>query len=508
LEVQGCDFIFYSTTISKVVGFKMSTIGKRVYSLLRGLGYSLEVANDNYVSAVPILAFYKAWFDHYAPKRDYTWSNTAAYRLINYIYENNQVSLNANFVGNHYTYEFLRTLKECFYSAKPDYYSAQTSQPVSNGDVSNNALGQPSADPSKDSPSLDNLVKQTYSGSGTSESKGQPYVQATKITLPMLQTLQRLSRFVAKDSVIGQRVSTWLRVHFGADVSNDFFKDSYDVKTFEVDCSVNDVFSTADTASGSGVSAEGEYLGAYAGKGIGFNDDKVSYEAPCAGYFILMSAIAPKASYYQGDDPSLYGLNRYTLPSADFDALGMELTPYACMVDNNGINISVSIDKNNNLTDKSFGYMPRFSGYKVKKDIINGDMVRPSTIDSYSPYHLDRIILKHHFTPSNDDGKSQLTLFTEDIPKADMSSWIFPTKYAWMGNFNRIFYNEGWIRLAQHEYNLENYVMEKGTDVIDDNFIIQSVFDVRLTNQLKPISESYDTFEQDTDNNSINVKTE
>lgn len=508
LDVLGCDFLFYSTTINKVVGFKMSTVGKRVYSLLRGLGYSLEVANNNFVSAVPILAFYKAWFDHYAPKRDLTWSNTTAYRLINYIYENNQVSLNANFVGNHYTYDFLTSLQDCFYSSKPDYYSAQTSQPVSNGDVSDNVLGQPSVDPSADSPALDSLVKQTYQNSARSQTQGQPYVQATKISLPMLQTLQRLSRFVAKDSVIGQRVSTWLRVHFGADVSNDFFKDSFDIKTFDVDCSVNDVFSTADTASGSGSSATGEYLGAYAGKGIGFNDDKVSYEAPCAGYFILMSAIVPKASYYQGDDPSLYGLNRYTLPSADFDALGMELTPYACMVDNNGINISKSVDKYNNLTGLSFGYMPRFSGYKIKKDIVNGDMVRPSTLDSYSPYHLDRILLKHHFYPSKSGTKYSLTLNTEDIPKADMSSWIFPTKFPWLGNFNRIFYNSGQSRLISHEINSENYAMEKASDVVDDNFIVQSVFDVRLTNQLKPISESYDTFEQDTDNNSINVKTE
>lgn len=508
LEVPGCDFIFYSTTIKKVVGFKMSTFGKRVYSLLRGLGYSLEVANNNFVSAVPILAFYKAWFDHYAPKRDITWSNTAAYRLINYIYENNQVSLNACYVGNHYTYDFLMSLRDCYYSAKPDYYSAQTSQPVSNGNVSDNVLGQPSPDPSASSPVLDNLVKQTYQGSGTSETQGQPYLQATKVTLPMLQTLQRLSRFVAKDSVIGQRVSTWLRVHFGSDVSNDFFKDSYDIKTFSVDCSVNDVFSTADTAAGSGSSATGEYLGAYAGKGIGFNDDKVSYQAPCAGYFILMSAIVPMSSYYQGDDPALYGLNRYTLPSADFDALGLELTPYACMIDNNGINISASLDKDNDLTGKSFGYMPRFSGYKVKKDIVNGDMVRRSTIDSYSPYHLDRILLKHHLYPSKDGDDQRLVLTLEDIPKADMSSWIFPTKFPWMGNFNRIFYNEGWTYLVSHEYDSLNYVMEKAADVVDDNFIIQSVFDVRLTNQLKPISESYDTFEQETDNNSIDVKTE
>lgn len=508
LDIPGCDFVFYSTTINKVVGFKMSTVGKRVYSLLRGLGYSLEVANNNYVSAVPILAFYKAWFDHYAPKRDLTWSNTAAYRLINYIYENNQVSLNASFVGNHYTYEFLTSLQDCYYSAKPDYYSAQTSQPVSNGDVSDNVLGQPSPDPSSASPVLDNLVKQTYQGTGTSQTQGQPYVQASKITLPMLQSLQRLSRFVAKDSVIGQRVSTWLRVHFGADVSNDFFKDSYDIKTFDVDCSVNDVFSTADTASGSGSSATGEYLGAYAGKGIGYNDDKVSYEAPCAGYFILMSAVVPKSSYYQGDDPTLYGLNRYTLPSADFDALGLELTPYACMVDNNGINISNSLDKFNDLTGKSFGYMPRFSGFKIKKDIVNGDMVRPSTIDSYSAYHLDRIIVKHHFFPTKVGDVAQLILNTEDIPKADPNSWIFPTKFPWLGNFNRIFYNEGYIRLPQHELDSGSFVMEKATDVVDDNFIIQSVFDVRLTNQLKPISESYDTFEQDTDNNSIKVKTE
>ena len=508
LDIPGCDFVFYSTTINKVVGFKMSTVGKRVYSLLRGLGYSLEVANNNFVSAVPILAFYKAWFDHYAPKRDMTWSNTSAYRLINFIYENNKVSLNDSYVGNHLTYDFLTSLQDCYYSAKPDYYSAQTSQPVSNGDVSDNVLGQPLADPSEYSPVLDSLVKQTYQGSGRSRTQGQPYVQSTKITLPMLQTLQRLSRFVAKDSVIGQRVSTWLRVHFGADVSNDFFKDSFDIKTFDVDCSVNDVFSTADTALGSGSSATGEYLGAYAGKGIGFNDDKVSYEAPCAGYFILMSAIVPKSSYYQGDDPSLYGLNRYTLPSADFDALGMELTPYACMVDNNGINISNSLDKFNDLTGKSFGYMPRFSGFKVKKDIVNGDMVRPSTIGSYSAYHLDRILLKHHFYPSKVGDSQQLILNTEDIPKADMSSWIFPTKFPWMGNFNRIFYNEGWTRLLDHELDSDSFVMEKAADVIDDNFIIQSVFDVRLTNQLKPISESYDTYEQETDNNSINVKTE
>ena len=221
-----------------------------------------------------------------------------------------------------------------------------------------------------------------------------------------------------------------------------------------------------------------------------------------------MSAVVPKASYYQGDDPTLYGLNRYTLPSADFDALGMELTPYACMIDNNGINVSTPLDKDNDLTGKSFGYMPRFSGYKIKKDIVNGDMVCPSTIDSYSPYHLDRMLFKHHLYPSKTGDAQQLILFIEDIPKADMSSWIFPTKFSWMGNFNRIFYNEGWTRLVGHEYDSLKYVMEKAADVVDDNFIVQSVFDVRLTNQLKPISESYDTFEQDTDNNSINVKTE
>lgn len=507
LEIEGCDYVFYSITIKRVIGFKLSTTGKKVYSLLRGLGYSMEISNNNYVSAIPLLSFYKAWFDNYSPKRNLTWSNTTAYELINVMYDNNITSINLLFGSTSYSrvgFRFLKSLVDCYYSESPDYYSAQTRMPLSNGDVSDNTLGVPYYSPDGTNTN-DTFVKQEVNYVSNPKMLGNPYIKDQYITLPLLQTLQRLSRFVAKDSVIGQRVSTWLRVHFGSDVSNDFFKDSYDIKKLETNCSVNDVFSTADTAT----SDSGEYLGAFAGKGLGYSDGKVDYEAPIPGYFMIMSCVVPRSSYYQGDDPSLYGLSRYTLPSPDFDALGLELTPQACMFDNNGICISKSVDPDNDLTGKSFGYMPRFSGFKVKKDIVNGDMVRPSTIDSYSPYHLDKMLLKHHFvTRVKEGGGIKYNLSYGPMPLADIDTWAYPTKYLWLGNFDRIFYNAGYTVLPEHEVDSEGQVMEKAADVIDDNFIVQSVFDVRLSNQLKPIKDSYDTFEQDTDNTDINVKTE
>ncbi len=506
LEVEGCDFVFYSPTIKRVIGFKMSNEGKKVYSLLRGLGYSLEMANNNYVSAVPLLSFYKAWFDNYAPKRNITWSNTTAYELINVMYDNNITSLNLLFGSSSYSrvgFKFLKSLADCYYSESPDYYSAQTRMPLSNGDVSDNTLAAPYYNPDG-SATNDELILQSVNNATDPKKIGNPYIKPnTAITLPLLHSLQRLSRFVAKDSVIGQRVSTWLRVHFGSDVSNDFFKDSYDIKKIETNCSVNDVYSTADTAT----TDSGEYLGAYAGKGLGFAEDKVQYDAPVPGYFMIMSCVVPRTSYYQGDDPALYGLTRYTLPTPDFDALGLELTPFSCMVDNNGINVSSSVDPNNKLTAKSFGYMPRYSGFKVKKDIVNGDMVRPSTIDSYSAYHLDKMLLKHQFLTKVVDGDMKCILNVNDIPQADIDTWSYPTKRIWLGNFNRIFYNAGNTASFDHMVG-DEHIFEKALDVIDDNFIVQSVFDVRLTNQLKPIKDSYDTFEEETDNTDINVRTE
>lgn len=188
-------------------------------------------------------------------------------------------------------------------------------------------------------------------------------------------------------------MSQWLRVHFGADVANSLFKDVNHVSSSRLDLQINDVFSTSDTYDET--TQQGEALGSYAGKGIGFSENGFKFHANTAGYIFVLSSIVPESGYFQGNDFSLYAIDTDTIPNPDFDALGMELTPKGAIAPDNGILVQGSSE---NLTNKGFGFIPRYSGFKVKKNVVNGDMSRRGSIDSLSPYYLDRILTSRRYT--------------------------------------------------------------------------------------------------------------
>lgn len=300
-----------------------------------------------------------------------------------------------------------------------------------------------------------------------------------------MKVLERLSKYVSKNSVIGRKVESYIKAHYDSTVLSSFFKDSKFVFQFNSDCSINDVMSTAQTATSDGV---GENLGAYAGKGIGFGDDKVNFEAPSFGFFIIFTNVAPKTGFYQGDDPTLYGVNRWTLPNTEFDGIGMELTPLSCVHASNGV-----CDKTVNkvLTAESFGYVPRYSGFKVHKDVVAGDMALRSSQASYAPYHLERI-LQPCILRTNSDGT--LSEVTETLPKAS-TSWRYPTRYNWLGDFNRLFYNDPFLQ--EIDLSHPTSVMDgSSASVPADNFLIQCVLDCDLYSALKPLSQSFDTVDE------------
>lgn len=520
VTIDGCDFLVVGDTKHfnasadptdfDIVAVKLNDDGKHIYTILRGLGYSLDLADDNLISAIPILAFYKAWFDHFAPKRYLNWSSTPMYQLINYVYERGDsgatpaTNLNMTLdytVSDKFTdaHKVLSSLAECWFTESDDFYSVHTTQPYNNASIADVNLPQPTVSSSVN-PTVTDTVTQNALGS-------LPFIKASGLdpsstmTQIAFDTLKRLSRFVSKNSIIGTKIDDYLKTHFGFDASSDFFKDSYDLGSWITNCDINDVFSSADTATGSGADATGDFLGSYAGKGIGFADGRINYEASACGYFFIMSSIVPKAGYFQGDDLSLYGVDRYTLPSPEFDALGYELTPLAGLIDYNG-----EFDKRAtsyaDATDKAFGYIPRFSGYKIKKNIVNGDMALRSTRDGLSPYHLNRIITKALHTVSTSGGAQYLNTECFVVPSASVA-WRYPTRYDYLGNFNRIFYNEGKMSGSPI-----GDVIADSTVVKDDNFIVQTVFDIRLTNCLKPISMSYDTYDDSVDNSTRDVHAE
>lgn len=459
--------------------FRFHAAGRLLRSSLIGLGYSLDLADNTPISLLPILAFYKAWFDVYQVKRSRSWLNTRCFSLIKFIEEgyNFSIGLFSSSQGSiSHLVDFIDTeFINTWYVDDEDYVSLHRAKPV----VS------PTGGPSS-------LTYISASGSPTTlkgTTSAQP-VNNSQVSLISLKVLQRLTRFVNKDSIIGTKMSDWLRVHYGADVANSLYKDVYNVGRFRVNIDISDVFSTSDTAHGEGSSASGEYLGSYAGKSVNYGESGFKFHADKHGFLFAVAAIVPVSNYFQGNTPELYGINNDTLPNPDFDALGFEATPLGVIQSYNNY-----CSKDTVLTNKTFGFVPRYTGYKVKKNVVNGDMSRRAVRDDYSPYYLDKILTSASFEANkSSDGSFHFDVNINNIPTAS-EEWRYPCRYPWLGNFNRLFYNSGAIYSTTGPFDAE----------LDDNFIVQSIFSVKVTDCLKPISESFDTFEEEADTSSKSV---
>lgn len=483
---DGADYIVYSPDEQYIYCFRFTNAARRLRSILVGLGYTYDLDVDDILDATPLFAFYKAYYDTFAPSRESSWTQTACFRLVNFIYDYNVSSI-ANLFEDSLTgiytelirnsaFQFLDDLLNCWYVEPLNYVSAHR---LHSGD--NNAAE--AYNPSQLSPSDEFTDLVNYDGAD----KSLPYSDQVLNSISFRQIL-KLTRFVTKDSVIGQKVSTWLKAHFGANVDNSIFKDSTNIATTRVNCSINDVFSTSDTLSESG----GETLGAYAGKGLGFDNSGFDFTAPSFGYVICLSCIVPDANFFQGYDPTLSAVSPDQRPNADLDAFGYEATPLASIAPLNDVSLSQRAVK---LSNKSFGFVPRYTSFKTRKDIINGDMSRRGSINGYAPYYLDKILTSQLVDATEvSQGVYSIIDRSSALPLAT-ESWRYTCRFPWLGNFNRIFSSNNYAPYSLVEdTDTDNYYTEQ---IIDDLFIVQSVFDMRLVNCLKPMSESYDTFDDD-----------
>lgn len=473
-----------STQPNGFLSFRFPDRIKRLRKQLIGLGYSLMLDDDTPVSLAPMLAYYKAYFDTFGLTRTRPFESTNCYSLIkkvesyNYAYDISMLAnqpLNYNPVNTFtYFYNFVYDFCSLFYTDANNFLAAHREKPnndtfmplggsnflEANGNLTNELQGMNS---NRSQPSV------------VSRSLGSEF--SAGFTQLSLDVLKRVTRFVAKDSAIGYRISDWVRVHYGADVVNTLFEQSNFVSESTTPIDISDVFSTSDTAD-VGTEEKGEYLGAYAGKGIGFNKNGFSFHARCHGYLFMFSVIVPQIRDFVGSDPTLYAVDLDSIPVPDFDALGMELTPRGAVVGDN------CICSHDEFTNASFGFVPRYSGFKVKKDVVNGDMYCGYYKRDLQPYYLNRI-------PYNNYLNDNKGLSRRMSPNAS-TSWQVLNGNTSVGNYNRLFYDEG-----------------KPFDDFGspDNFIVQTVFDFKVKNFLKPISESYETFDDSNDNNTTNVST-
>lgn len=473
-------FTYQSKNLFLCVRF--TSRAQRLFKIFKGLGYEplSDPSSGGFVkpNILPLLAFYKSYFDTYAPVRDMSFLNTKCYALIDFLssnHDSNDFSSAAGYTRIYKLFEsfVLDELSNCWYVAPDDYISVHTVKPFN----IHNSSSLSTFD------GLNSVVDSVVSN-GSGSSNGNVSTEDnlnSSLTATLLKGLTTFTHYIAKDSVIGQRLSTWMQQHFGADVSNQLFKDAHFVGRHTIPLQISDVMSTSDTASADGSS--GRDLGAYGGKGLGFGDFNLKFHASVHGYLFVFATIVPDSRTNQGFEPSLLANTRFELPTPEFDGLGYEITDLRCLSNNNGIFYNANKSKSN-----GFGYVPRYTGFKYHKNIANGEFGRRSSRDTFAPYFLDRILLPNSVIKLGGSYKVNHI----SLPTAS-SQWRYITRYDYLSDFDRIFIN--------------NPDPNDPFKSIEDNFMCQCIFNVSLTDALKPLKMSYDTFDED-DNDSRSVSAE
>lgn len=534
------------------IAFELSDYGKRIRKILQGCGYQLDLASTQKVSILPLLAQYKAYFDVFGLQLYQGWETTACAGLIDYI-TNNFVTHIDGFdytssdrqmfslpcydttdgmtLNNSRFIDFmLGELGNEWYTEDPDFVGAHLGKLAVSPSVSKDGFI-----------SVDNngIADLNVANSGIDIANGlrtgqtEPFDFTTDGNINIEREIQqntngavhafinniyhsevdaeflkRVYKWTNRNSILGRMIAKILRAQ-GLGKYVDECKSNYIGSTDNL-ITISDVVSTAATADA--------VLGEYGGKGLQYCSDKtLVFENDCYGYWITLSTIVPEAGYVQGLDPTLKALDKFNLYNPDFDALGMELTEKDVVVGTR-YNVPSRWDVNDVIiTDnrRGFGFIPRYSKFKVCQNLVNGDFNRHNKRNVYLPYTLDRQInindydvsatryLQEASITDNSTGyvKIARSQTTENMPIAG-NIWRIPTKYGFLGDFNRIFYSVGTRDDDLYKQGDSSTPMDwipGFSDYNDDNFLSHGIIDCQCYAPMKPIEDSYGLEEDEPD---------
>lgn len=455
------------TVNSAIITFKLTPFGRRLMKVLTADGVNFGM-KDIPVDVISLLSYYKVWFDKYNPGRNSQWFDTNAYYLIHHFYDFGKTIsysvINANTVigGNTYSnnalrqhfLDFLCDLADCCYSLPIDNVTVAT-QDVVNQKTDNN-LDQLDINLTRNYPSA-NVTNPT----AVSPAYGTQNSNLLDISGGLgIKLLNRIYSFVNKNSVIGKRIDEYLKAHnLGSPLPDSLVLGDRDYNIM-----IDEQYSTAETSEG--------YLGEFAGKATGGDEgETLHFETPNSGVLVQFMCIVPYGGYVQGGRPAM--VNRYDFYNSLYDSLGKEpLSAYEVLSRFyliNGINYNTV-----------FGYVPQYFNKKVKNNLANGGFALRSQMASFLPYSLDRLFsvpdLAMRVSPYN---QSEHPYVTDNVSLQADEYLRFIGRSEGFGNYNRIFYDA------------TGYT---------DNFICTMVQDFKMYSPMKPVSESFDTFDPEMDN--------
>ena len=496
--------------------FRLSEFGKRLRKILIGLGYQPNFNSDTRVSLMPLFAYYKAYFDIFGLTLYNKWETTHAYKTL-YRYDLSNNSLFDMFTSlstpvsfedgdvlnkNLDTLGFFSDLGQTWVTRDADWVSAHTeTQTIANSigfeDYLNDfdsTLSQPST--------ATGIVTEAKVDSGE-------HARIQNLTHGQLDSeyLKSLYRVINQNSVVGQKIAELLRNQGLGDFVDNC--ESSFIGYREYDCRISDITSTSDTFSSS--EALGAVLGEQGGKSVTYNSVKpLSYENREFGYWITFMAIVPESGYCQSlDAANVKSISKLDFYHPEYDGMGKRITPFdeivaqadwASNTETNPLEVGTDMKR-------GFGFIPQFTQFKVKNNIMNGDMSIRGVRNTYLQFTGDKFIevgdrkvLDSMDTTTNRLSKAYLVTPPSQLPIAG-NAWRYPARYQFLGNFDRLFYNNNesdkfnnaiTLAMANSQSNL-GFITWEMIRKTYDNFVVHNICDFVTYAPMLPLSDSFET---------------
>ena len=422
VSFEGADYIieFQYNGEYVAMAIELSDFGKRIRKGLQGCGYQINLASQSKVSILPLFATFKAYYDIFGLTLYKNFESTYCYRAINLIsqqfWADNGEHMNNRFLSVNLS-EFysigdnailpafmINEFAEMWYTDEVDFVSSHINKlsvsPVFKDEsfVDTGYAGAGTGlnidyandDATNTHPSREiDASHITYSqepidGNLTNINNAGTHLLINNVFHGELdaEMLKRLYKWTNRNTLLGRQIAELMKAQ-GLGKYMEECKSNF-IGSTDTMITISDVVSTADTDTGDG---NGAVLGEYGGKGLQYtNDGTIVFENDRFGYWITLACVVPVGGYTQGLDGTLYANDKFRMYNPDFDAMGMELTTKEQIVGN----ANITGERLDDAGQYGFGFIPRYSMFKVAHNLVNGDFNRHSCRNVYLPYTLDK----------------------------------------------------------------------------------------------------------------------
>lgn len=384
------EYDFYVPTASQYR--KLTRLGRLCYDFCTSnrLNIPLGSNSEEKINVLPLIAFWKFYFDWIVPSRFIHNHEDYIQLLIDKI-NNGNLHVSVDDLEKFLLKEPLcYFMDDIFTTATEDAFGSNQNEMVSPY-VINNPLNNYGDVPNEQQVVAGNVGDEYDTNGASAVLTGDGDNTSFVFNMFTLQTLGKLQDLLNRNMIAGTKVQDWLLTEFGMRPSTDALHLSSYLGSHSNQMAITDILSMADTAAQGGVG-----LGSYGGKLKERYDFDFSYKAKEHGYFFITFELIPRTSYYQGKEPEYNMLNRFDFFQPEFDnQQGSPLSFGDLFFDG-------KYNEQYHSPSSPWGFSLQYSRLKFATDIVSGDF-RNRFGNSLKSWFLARDMRKIALTSSGID---------------------------------------------------------------------------------------------------------